>query len=424
MTGVAIDRRRFLQGAAGALLASPWLAHAGASPGPADDFDSLWRAIDQGYAFLERPAEWREARARWRPKAVAARGRSELLAALEGAVGELQDDAVVLAAHNPGSYRPVPFASDVWAEWHGAEAAITAVRAGSVADSAGLHPGMVVASVDGVPVGDAVAKLLRRSRQADPRARDWALRRLLAGPWSGTLAVGIRSGTVTRRFDLVRHDEPPAATPPLIARRIGEARDLGYLRLKNNLADPGLVFHFDAALLHLKETRGLILDLRETGAGGAPAVSEAIAGRFVAAETPWLVRTSGRTREAAKGAPARVAPRGSFSYAGPLAVLVDRWTAGEGESLAIGLEAAARATMIGTAMAGLRGDTREVRLPASGIALRFPASRVFHLNGTPREAVRPALPVNLAAPSGGPGDPILYQGLKYLESRVGSALRS
>ncbi|HRE14717.1 MAG TPA: hypothetical protein PLD37_11030 [Usitatibacteraceae bacterium] len=65
-----------------------------------------------------------------------------------------------------------------------------------------------------------------------------------------------------------------------------------------------------------------------------------------------------------------------------------------------------------------------MKLPASGIALRFPAARVFHLNGTPREAVRPALPVDLAAPSGGPGDPILYQGLKFLESRAGTAPRS
>jgi carboxyl-terminal processing protease len=99
-----------------------------------------------------------------------------------------------------------------------------------------------------------------------------------------------------------------------------------------------------------------------------------------------------------------------------VAVLVDHWTAGEGESLACGLETAARATLVGTAMAGLRGEIREVRLPASGIAVRFPASRIFHTNGTPREVVRPAVPVNIVSPNGGPGDPILYQALKLLEA--------
>ncbi|MBZ0251337.1 MAG: hypothetical protein K8F93_16905, partial [Burkholderiales bacterium] len=59
---------------------------------------------------------------------------------------------------------------------------------------------------------------------------------------------------------------------------------------------------------------------------------------------------------------------------------------------------------------------RELRLPASGIVLRYPALRVFHANGTPREVVRPAVPVDIVAPSGGPGDPILYQALKLLEA--------
>jgi hypothetical protein len=69
-------------------------------------------------------------------------------------------------------------------------------------------------------------------------------------------------------------------------------------------------------------------------------------------------------------------------------------------------------------MAGVHGDAREFRLPGSGIALRFPTSRVYHPDGTPREAMRPSLPVDIIAPSGGPGDPILYQALKHLDARA------
>jgi hypothetical protein len=47
----------------------------------------------------------------------------------------------------------------------------------------------------------------------------------------------------------------------------------------------------------------------------------------------------------------------------------------------------------------------------------FPAEKTFLPDGTPREALRPQLPVDLAAPSGGPGDPILYQALKLFEKR-------
>jgi carboxyl-terminal processing protease len=110
-----------------------------------------------------------------------------------------------------------------------------------------------------------------------------------------------------------------------------------------------------------------------------------------------------------------VTPRGAAPYKGRVVVLVDRWTAGEGEALAAGLNAIAKATLVGTATSGLRGELREVTLPHSGLVLRFPAERSYDLDGKPREALQPAVLVDLAAPSGGPGDPILYQALKLLE---------
>ncbi|HEX4943211.1 MAG TPA: S41 family peptidase [Usitatibacteraceae bacterium] len=410
-------RRRFLRDCLAILSAAPALAKAASvPPRPAADFEALWHAIDAGYAYLASGQDWRTAAGRWRPRAAAARSREELLAALEGVIDELNDEHLTLDAHLPGSPRPVPMATDIWAEWVGKEAVISAVRAGSVADVAGAVPGMHVISTGGMPVDRAVRAMLRRNRQADPRARDWALRRLLAGPWSGTLTFEVSSAGRASHLEIERQDLPPSGTPPLIARRIGEDRDLGYLRVKNNLDDAGLVQHFDAALQLLKGTRGLILDLRETQSGGSPDVARALLGRFVTAESPWIVRAPRGARRGADAPPERISPRGPFPYTAPTLVLVDRWTAGEGESLAIGLEAAAKATLVGTAMAGLRGDIRTLRLPQSGIVLRYPAARVFHANGTPREVVRPAVAVDIVAPSGGPGDPILYQALKLLGS--------
>ncbi len=409
-------RRRFLRDALALAAAAPALARPSAAPArAASDFDALWRAIDERYAYLERGHEWRSVSSRWRPRAAAARSRDDLVAALEGAIAELNDEHVTLDAHGPASPRPVPTATDLWGEWVGAHAIVSAVRAGSAADSAGAVPGMRVVTIQGKPAEAAVRGLLRKSRQSDPRARDWALRRLLAGPWSGMLAIEGQVAGRARRLEIERRDVPPAGTPPLVARRIGEERNLGYLRIKNNLADPGLVQHFDAVLQQFRGTRALILDLRETQAGGSAEVAKALLGRFVTAERPWAVRAA-RPGSRADAPPELVSPRGPFAYTARTVVLVDRWTAGEGESLAMGLDAAANATLVGTAMAGLRGDLREARLPDSGIVLRYPGARVFHPNGTPREALRPAVPVDIVAPSGGPGDPILYQALKLLES--------
>jgi hypothetical protein len=44
--------------------------------------------------------------------------------------------------------------------------------------------------------------------------------------------------------------------------------------------------------------------------------------------------------------------------------------------------------------------------------VRFPVERTLLDDGRPRESLRPQVLVDMAQPSGGPGDPILYQALK------------
>jgi len=255
-----------------------------------------------------------------------------------------------------------------------------------------------------------VRERLSKGVVAGPAARDWALRQVLAGPRTGTLNLELRGGSGTRRVEVERRDAAPANGPPILSRRIGMERDLGYLRIKAPLDDPQLVKHFDAALTMLRGTRAMILDLREVTGGASHAVTVAILGRFTAAAAPWQVREGvGRKRETDV-----VQPRG-IPYLEPMVVLVDRWTAGEGEALAAGLAAVAKARLLGTPMAGLRGELREVRLPHSGIVARFPAEKVLMPDGTPRERVLPSVPVDLVGPQAGPGDPILYRALKLLE---------
>lgn len=380
-----------------------------------EDFDAMWRAIDEGYAYFEGShATWKRARDVWRAKAGAARNRAELVHALEGAIAHLQDDHVTLSEQATGSPRLVPAESDVWAEWRDGAAAITAVRAFSEADIAGLHPGHVVTEVDGVPIDRAVRERLRPLGTSGSAAMNWALRHRLAGPRAGSQRLTVRGPQGPATIRIERGALPAPNGAPLIARRMGEERDIGYIRIKNVLADPRLTAYFDGALDYLEDTRALILDLRETADSGARGVTQSILGRFVAMPAAWQLReVPGRGRVSDT-----VTPRPDSSpYSGRLVVLVDRWTAGEGEALAAGLAGVARATLVGTRMAGLRGEPREVKLPRSGIRVRFPAQRAFHVDGTPREALRPAIEVDLAAPSGGPGDPILYQALKLLENR-------
>lgn len=377
------------------------------------DFDAMVAAVGTGYAYLASRAEWRRSAAAWREKAAAARSRPAFAAVLEEALAPLRDDHVAISGEGFSPARRVPAETDVWAEWVAGKPLITAVRPSSVADVAGLHPGQEIVSVHGVAVERVVRGKVGGT--AGKAARDWALRHVMAGPRAGPYYLGVREDGPARVYEVVRAPEGNGNGAPLLARKVGEERDLAYIRLRNNLGDPGLVMHFDAALQQMKDTRGLILDLRSTEGGGTDEVVRALIGRFIDRESAWQLRERpGHARETD-----RVAPRGPFAYKAPLVVLVDRWTAAEGEALAAGLDAAADALLIGTRMAGLRGVRRDVTLANTGLTVSFPGERAFHPNGKPREALVPDVEIDLAKPSGGPGDPVLYQGLKTLEARKG-----
>ena len=397
-----------------AVAIAPIGVRAAEAPQPArdhaEDFDAMWRAIDAGYAYFgaDGRTAWRDARAAWRPRAVKARTAREFLAALEGALATLHDGHVSLSRRTPDSPRRIPSETDIWAHWEGSDARIDAVRTFGDADVAGLHPGDTVLRVQGEDVEAAVRA--RTGTDAAPGARDRALRELLAGPRFGALRLDVRDERGTRSLAIARAAPSPANGAPIAAHRVGDERDIGYLRLKPASADAGIVEHLDAALGDLADTRGLIIDLRESAGPASRAATRAILARFAPAGAPWQLRESRNGRRVTD-----TVPDGARPYPGRLVVLVDRWTEGEAEALAAGLGQAAHARLVGTATAGLRGNLRRVTLPHSRIVLRFPAERTFLLDGTPREALRPDIAVDLAAPSGGPGDPILYQALKAFE---------
>ena len=380
-----------------------------------EDFDVLWSAIDGGYAYFGAGrAEWKRVRDALRGKAKAARTRSDFVAVLEGALQRLRDDSVWISERSTGSARRVPSETDIWAAWRGDAAVIEAVRTYGEADVAGVRPGHVVRSIAGLPAPVAVRDRVGKAEKG-AEARNWALRHALAGPPQGILKLEIAEARGPKAFEVER--APPHAPNgmPLIARRIGEKRDIGYMRLKASLPDAALPGAFEGAMQYLGATRAMILDLRDmTGpfenAGRARAMTLAILQRFAKRPGPWQVRESKAGERTADA----IAPKAG-AYPSPLVVLVDRWTAGEGEALAAGLRAVGGARFVGTPMAGLHGEPREVRLPHSAIAVRFPGERALLPDGTPREALKPDVPVDLAAPQGGPGDPILYQGLRLLE---------
>ncbi|MBV9539761.1 MAG: hypothetical protein JO167_00715, partial [Alphaproteobacteria bacterium] len=239
---------------------------------------------------------------------------------------------------------------------------------------------------------------------------NYTLRGLLAGTHDAPRDFTVRTnGGAIRAIDLPPFQQPPARTP-LTIRRLD---DILCLRIENSLGDRNLIPTIDAALDAPGDARALILDLRNTPSGGTTDIAEPILGRFITGRPNY--------QRVFKPAPGMRFPQDSTlrwvrsrgrTITLPMAILVDRWTGSMGEGMAIGFDGLKRATVVGTRMAGLCGATQMFTLPASGIGVRMPVERLYHLDNTPREFWVPPALVDLGHETG--ADPILRRAVEIL----------
>ena len=377
----------------------------------AEDFDEAWAFIRDTYACFDQEAvDWERVRVVLRPRAAEVPDNAGLVGLLEELLEHLCDHHAHLGVNTSSSPRLVPSGADLWAAHRLGKAVITAVRAGSGAERSGLRPGMQIVSIGGSPVAAAVDERLPQAVKRDhAAARDWALRTLLAGRHGASvrLEVEAESGRVDAAFEPGRTNRPDA---PLTASRLDG--EIGYVHLHDSLGRDALIPAWDAALARLQDTDGLVVDLRDTPGGGDAVVARPLMGRLVSSALPYQrhVRPDSR-RPGATGRTwtEKVDPRGPFTYDRPVAVLVGRWTESMGEGVAIGLDGMRRADVFGSPMAGLRGAIETLVLKRTEIPVRVPAERLYHVDGTPREAFRPPFPVEA-----GQGATVLEAAVKRL----------
>lgn len=384
------------------------------------DFDFLWETVRDNYAYFDRKqTDWNLVRATYRPQTDTLRSRRAFIRLLEQVLGELYDNHAGLNTNRPDSRRLVPTASDLYAEWHQGQARVVAVRPGFGAAGVGVQPGQQLTALNGQPLAQAIQPFLPRClRQADPAAYTFALNQALAGdhltPRQLTLVTPHGTRTVLPDAAGSQLEHRPASRRLTVA-RYGR---MGYLKINNSLGDNDLIAAFDSALLTLRDTRGLVLDLRETPSGGNTAVARAIMGRFITREQPYqkhVLPAEERETGIRRSWLELVSPR-QPTYPAPLVVLAGRWTGSMGEGLTVGFATLGRATVVGTPMARLRGAVSDYTLPHSGITFDIPFQRLYLVNGQPREDYVPPIQLNPAAkaPAGPTPDATLNAGLALL----------
>jgi len=272
----------------------------------------------------------------------------------------------------------------------------------------------VITAVDGRSVWTVVVGLRERLGAATEAGMEMmTAAHLLQGPEGSAVSVTFRRPDGERyTLDLNRWGGWSAPRPLVESRMIGE---FGYLRIGAWRED--VVEQVDRALDSLRESAGIIIDVRGNG-GGDDGLAAQVAGRFITRKTVW---TLGRQRFFPFWSPTftrTVQPRGPWTYTGPLVLLIDGGVFSSCEYFVGGFACCGRAVTIGTPTGGGSGNPTRITLPG-GASFRVSRWKEYFADGTLIEGngTRPAILVRpLLADIVAGRDPVLERGVQWLRS--------
>jgi len=374
----------------------------------AADFAALDRFVRESYAFLPMKAtDWNAVFRALTPRARAARDDTAWMHLLEEALDSLYDGHAQLNTNAPDSWRPVPYG--LWVQPNNGRYVITAVQRGSLPERAGVRPGDELVAIDGVPLPQLYES--RRPRfltRADPVADEWALASAVAGRHNSHYELLIRRAG---RESVLTPSGTPPARDDVEWKRVGS--DVGLIAISTFAPDRGVAPAFDRALEALRNTRGLIVDVR-SNAGGDTAIARPIIGRLITARRQYAWMTSRDGPGLGPRRPEFVDARGRWSYSAPVVVLVDRFSVSMAEGFAMALSGLGRARIVGTRMARLGAAVGRIELPYSKIPVQISTEPVYAIDGTPRWQLEPDVVVNPVGRADG-NDPFVAAAIEDLE---------
>lgn len=348
-----------------------------------EDALSIEGLVNANYAYLDRfPGEVMPMSDALRSEATAVHDRDSLLRYAEHALTALADHHAITGSSFRDSWAVTPSYADLWIERQGEVWRITAVREGSPAEAAGIRRGQTLDAVGGVATTEAVGAFWGELGLATGGDRDgYAARVLAAGRRDRPRDLTVSGQRLSVPNLYARRDDRPPVT-------VHEAAGTLVIRFNDSLGDSDAIAAFDAAMAGAKPGQPILIDLTDTASGGNTSVARAVMGWFVTEARPYQIHNL-PAEERETGVPRQwieqVLPRPGKHHGGPVTVRAGRWTGSMGEGLTVGL-AAIGARTEGGPMAGLLGAIYDFRLERSGMVIKFPAERLYAVDGTPREA--------------------------------------
>jgi carboxyl-terminal processing protease len=331
----------------------------------------VWRTVNERYYRADlNGVNWLAAREKWAPRAFAADTDEAFWEALDLMTGELSDSHTRVESPKAVERRRLQQAFALGLGLRVIEGAliVTSVHPESDAYFAGVRAGMRVTQIgakEAMLQWREWQEASRKSSSPQAQAR-LPIRKLNAAAEENKNAgVAMRfervnvnpAGTASAQNEIISATlkARTLSTRPSVTHRVLPS-GIGYVRLtafNESLRAPLL-----AAIIELKDTPAMILDLRGNG-GGSAAMSRALASAFFKDKT-LIARTFTRTGKPVSLAFGAIklsedeqfAPGGKDAYLGKLAILLDVSSASASEATAMALQSTGRATVFGETSCG------------------------------------------------------------------------
>jgi carboxyl-terminal processing protease len=305
------------------------------------------------------------------------------------------------------------------------EAVVVRVSAGLPAAAAGVRPGWRIRKINGEDLAPALARVRQAVKSADdvPSVQAMIVLGRLRGAEGQEVRVTFLDGSDKEVTLPIRLSRPQgnrvqfSHLPPMHvhfeARTL--ANDIAYFSLNNFFDPPRVMKAFGETVQGNLKAEGFVLDLRGNP-GGIILMAPGMAGWFV--DRPDLKLGTAIERN---GFQRLVLNPREATYQGPLAILVDEFSASTSEILAGGLQGLKRARVFGTRTAGALLPSQFIRLP-NGDGLQYVVGDYVSVTGRRLEGngVQPdeVVPVDRRALLAG-RDPALDAAVRWIRSQRG-----
>ncbi len=379
-----------------------------------EDLDGMISVLSQYYAYFQEKEVAIDCIKEYYGKQVEkVKTREESVLLFEYLLDEFYDSHLILNTNTNSSYR---LYAPIYASIKNNKAVITSVWMTQLENLDQPIIGATITKINGIALAKAINEFPTHCSDKEQKAnREWIINKILAGRYNEPRVVTLQlSNGKTTQLDLDQlklKQESKLVTTNLID-------GIGVIRINNSLGNDELVKAFDQALNSLSNSKGLVIDLRNTVDGGDSYEARGILGRFISKPMPYqrhlTVEKPADNPAVERNWMEFASPRGE-QYKQPVVVLVGRWTGSMGEGLAIGFEGIERGVVVGTEMERLAGEMTGVPFSNRNFGYRISIAKLFHVNGTPREQYRPTRFVNQTSIN---KDEILEKGINIVEGLI------